>query len=88
MSKKQQDPAKSWEKAYIEFMKNYIAEKMDECDCMEIAFSAERSIEDELSRQSESDIFTVALSYLIMFAYIALALGEQNSLKRLAVSPS
>ena len=45
---------------------------------MNIAFKAERSIEDELDRQSRSDIVTVAVSYLIMFIYILLALGDLN----------
>lgn len=45
---------------------------------LDIAFKAERSIEDELDRQSQSDIVTVAVSYLIMFIYILLALGDIN----------
>ena len=88
MDKAAQEPAKSWEKAFVEFMKNYTAEEMNDCNCMDIAFSSERSIEDELSRQSESDVSTVAISYIIMFLYIAVALGEYNSPRRIPVSYS
>lgn len=50
-----------------------------------ISFSAERSIEDEIDRQSNSDISTVVISYVIMFVYISLALGHINSCRRLLV---
>ena len=35
----------------------------------------QRSVEDELERGSSADIPTVMLSYLVMFLYIAFALG-------------
>ena len=37
---------------------------------------SERSIEDELERETSGDILTVAISYSIMFLYIILALGR------------
>ena len=52
---------------------------------MSVAYMAERSIEDELTRASQSDIVTIAISYCIMFAYIAIALGQANSFSRLLV---
>ena len=52
---------------------------------MSVAYQAERSIEDELTRASQSDVTTIAISYLIMFAYIAIALGQANSFSRLLV---
>lgn len=51
-----------------------------------ISFIAERSIEDELNRESKSDVFTIAISYAIMFLYISLALGHIQSCRRLQVS--
>lgn len=63
-----------WEETFLNFMHNYTKSHPD----MNIAFKAERSIEDELDRQSQSDIVTVAVSYLIMFIYILLALGDIN----------
>lgn len=51
-----------------------------------ISFTAERSIEDELNRESNSDVFTVIVSYAVMFVYISLALGHIQSCGRLLVS--
>ncbi|XP_035212713.1 NPC intracellular cholesterol transporter 1-like isoform X1 [Stegodyphus dumicola] len=71
--------ALEWEKVFIEFLKNYSSENIT------VAFKAERSVEDELERGSHSDIVTVAISYLIMFVYIAVALGEVNTCKSMLV---
>lgn len=65
---------------FIEFMKNFSNPNLT------IAFSAERSIEDEITRESNSDISTIVVSYAIMFIYISLALGHIQSFRRLLVS--
>ncbi len=54
---------------------------------MEIGFYTERSIEDELERETAGDVITIAISYLIMFAYITFALGRINRPSRLPVRP-
>lgn len=72
------EPAKQWESLFVSYMQNWVANKSSYID---VAFSSERSIEDELKRESESDISTIVVSYLIMFVYIAIALG-QAELKR------
>ena len=46
----------------------------------------QRSIEDELDRESNSDIVTILISYLVMFAYITLFLGQFHSCDRILVS--
>ncbi|CAG5896580.1 unnamed protein product [Menidia menidia] len=71
--------ALAWEKEFIKFMKNYKNPNLT------IAFSAERSVEDEIDRESNSDISTIVISYAIMFIYISLALGHINSFRRLMV---
>ncbi|XP_076291603.1 Niemann-Pick type C-1a isoform X5 [Lasioglossum baleicum] len=76
-------PAMEWEKNYIEFMKNWTA--TEKPDYMEIAFTSERSIEDELNRESQSDVLTILVSYVIMFAYIAISLGQMKSCSRLLI---
>ena len=80
------EKAMAWEKAYIEFMKNYVnnTENRD----LIISFTSERSIEDELNRESSTDVLTIIVSYLIMFAYITVALGQVNEcfLDRILVS--
>lgn len=65
-------------------MKEWKANNMSEN--MSVAYQAERSIEDELNRASQSDVITIAISYLIMFVYIAIALGQARSFSRLLVS--
>src|SRR5687768_6237857 len=71
---KDNEDALLWEKLFLDFVHNYTMKHPE----LDIAFKAERSIEDELDRQSQSDIVTVAVSYLIMFIYILLALGDIN----------
>lgn len=67
---------------FIEFMKNYTAQPHPD---IEVAFTSERSIEDELDRESHSDVSTILVSYIIMFAYIAIALGQIRTCSRLLV---
>uniref|UniRef100_A0A8C7Y5A2 Niemann-Pick disease, type C1 n=1 Tax=Oryzias sinensis TaxID=183150 RepID=A0A8C7Y5A2_9TELE len=58
---------------FIGFMKNFSNSNLT------VAFSAERSVEDEINRESNSDINTILISYIIMFVYISLALGHIHS---------
>lgn len=52
---------------------------------MDIAFSAERSVQDEIDRLSDSELTTVLISYVVMFVYIAIALGRFSSSKNILV---
>ncbi|XP_059609454.1 NPC intracellular cholesterol transporter 1 homolog 1b [Phlebotomus argentipes] len=75
-----QDPdhlalAMEWEKLFIDFMKNY------ESDLMDVAFSAERSIEDGIQELSEAEMSTVIISYAVMFIYIMIALGKISGVR-------
>ncbi|KAG7205223.1 hypothetical protein KM043_018307 [Ampulex compressa] len=76
-------PAMEWEKTYIEFMKNWTA--TEKPTYMDIAFTSERSIEDELNRESQSDVLTILVSYIIMFGYIAISLGQIRTCSRLLI---
>lgn len=71
--------AMAWEKEFLSFMKNYSHPMMD------IAFTAERGVQDELERESEGDVLTILISYCVMFAYISLALGDFSKCRRLLV---
>lgn len=64
-------------------MKNWTTHHRPEF--MDVAYTSERSIQDELERESQSDVTTIIVSYLIMFAYIAIALGQIRSFSRLLV---
>lgn len=63
---------------FIEFMKEVTSDEEWMAD-MDIAFNAERGIEDELKRESKNDVSTIFISYVIMFAYITLSLGNISS---------
>ncbi|KAF0046827.1 NPC intracellular cholesterol transporter 1 isoform X2 [Scophthalmus maximus] len=71
--------ALAWEKEFIKFMKNFHNPNLT------IAFNAERSVEDEINRESNGDISTIVISYAIMFIYISLALGHIQSFRRVMV---
>ncbi|MCI4390967.1 hypothetical protein PGIGA_G00129000 [Pangasianodon gigas] len=67
--------ALAWEKEFVSFLKNYSNPDLI------ISFNSERSIEDEINRESNSDITTVLISYATMFVYISLALGHIRSFR-------
>ncbi|XP_056327122.1 NPC intracellular cholesterol transporter 1 [Danio aesculapii] len=71
--------ALAWEKEFIRFVKSY------ENPNLTVSFSSERSIEDEIDRESNSDVSTIVISYIIMFVYISAALGRINSCRTLLV---
>lgn len=79
-NKSKLEPALAWEKAFNAFMLEYDNPALD------IAYRSERSIEDELERMSKSDVPTVIISYVIMFIYIALALGRTDHPSKLLES--
>ncbi|KAI8497623.1 NPC intracellular cholesterol transporter 1 [Branchiostoma belcheri] len=78
--------ALAWEKAFVDFMKTYTDPANPVNSNLSISYSAQRSIEDELDRESATDIYTILVSYLIMFAYISIALGQFYSCSRLLLS--
>lgn len=64
---------------FLNFVKNYNNPNLT------ISFSAERSIEDEINRESNGDVNTVLISYVVMFVYISIALGHIKSARRFLV---
>ena len=78
------EKAKAWEKVYIDFMKEW-ASKEENSKYMDVAFTAERAIEDELNRETYMDVAIIALSYILMFAYITFSLGRITTLRRFMV---
>lgn len=72
-----------WEREFVNFMKNWTLHGKPAF--MDVAFTSERSIEDELDRESQSDVITILVSYLIMFAYIAVSLGQIHDCGRLLI---
>lgn len=79
-NKSELTPALEWESRFVELVKNFTSSNASKI--MDIAFTSERSIEDELNRESKSDISTILVSYLLMFAYIAVSLGHVDECNR------
>jgi Niemann-Pick C1 protein len=77
LQKEQNQNAMAWEKSVINYLKSYTNPNMT------ISFSTERSIQDELDRESQSDIATILISYIAMFLYITLTLGTYKVSKHL-----
>lgn len=72
--------------SFIDFLKDW--EANEKPDYMDMAYLAERSIEDEIKRLSEAEFMTVVISYLVMFVYISVALGRISSFRTVLVSVS
>lgn len=65
---------KVWESAFISYMKNWSVTHEAKLN-ISVAFNSERSVQDELNRESRAEMLTISLSYTFMFLYIALSLG-------------
>ncbi|KAJ1427399.1 Sterol-sensing domain [Sesbania bispinosa] len=67
--------AVAWEKTFIQLVKDELL-PMVQSRNLTLTFSSESSIEEELKRESTADAITILVSYLVMFAYISLTLGD------------
>eukprot|EP00249_Psilotum_nudum_P020094 c27562_g2_i2 orf=166-3330(+) len=67
--------AVAWEEAFVVLAKEELIE-MAVSHNLTIAFSSENSIQAELKRESTADIVTIVISYVVMFAYISISLGD------------
>ncbi|XP_054467753.1 NPC1-like intracellular cholesterol transporter 1 [Anoplopoma fimbria] len=74
--------AMQWE---TEFLKIVQAYQKNPANNFTFAYMAERSLEDEINRTTAEDIPIFMISYAVIFVYIAVALGEYTSWKRILV---
>ncbi|EGW08630.1 NPC1-like intracellular cholesterol transporter 1 [Cricetulus griseus] len=74
--------AKLWEEAFLKEMQAFQDSMADK---FQVAFSAERSLEDEINRTTIQDLPVFAISYIIVFLYISLALGSYSRWSRVVV---
>ncbi|XP_047170298.1 LOW QUALITY PROTEIN: NPC intracellular cholesterol transporter 1 [Vigna umbellata] len=65
----------AWEKAFIQLAKEELL-PMVQSSNLTLSFSTESSIEEELKRESTADVVTILVSYIVMFAYISVTLGD------------
>uniref|UniRef100_A0A8D1K357 SSD domain-containing protein n=1 Tax=Sus scrofa TaxID=9823 RepID=A0A8D1K357_PIG len=76
------DQAKLWEKAFLEEMQAF-QRRME--GVFQVTFMAERSLEDEINSSTFQDLPIFAVSYIVIFLYISLALGTYSSWRRVLV---
>ncbi|KAH0622987.1 hypothetical protein JD844_030872 [Phrynosoma platyrhinos] len=74
-----------WEKQFLNVLQEF---QQEYADRYTVAYMAERSLEDEISRSTWEDLPVFAVSYLLVFVYIALALGQYSSCKRIPETPA
>ncbi|XP_006770458.1 PREDICTED: Niemann-Pick C1-like protein 1, partial [Myotis davidii] len=74
--------ARLWEGAFLEEMRAF---QRQMAGTLQVTFMAERSLEDEISRTTAEDLPIFAISYLVIFLYISLALGSYTSWRRMLV---
>uniref|UniRef100_A0A4W3I1X9 NPC1 like intracellular cholesterol transporter 1 n=1 Tax=Callorhinchus milii TaxID=7868 RepID=A0A4W3I1X9_CALMI len=71
-----------WEQEYLKIVQAY---KKNMSRSFDFEFMAERSLEDEINRTTAEDLPIFAISYLVIFIYITLALGDYTSWKRILI---
>uniref|UniRef100_A0A7N8Y6M3 NPC1-like 1 n=1 Tax=Mastacembelus armatus TaxID=205130 RepID=A0A7N8Y6M3_9TELE len=74
--------AMQWEKEFLKIVQDY---QKNPASNFTFAYMAERSLEDEINRTTAEDIPIFMISYAVIFVYIAVALGEYSSWKRILV---
>ncbi|XP_036144455.1 NPC intracellular cholesterol transporter 1 homolog 1b [Monomorium pharaonis] len=74
LDEKALEPVYKWEQRFLDFMEKW--DRDDRPNFMDVAWSTEKSIQDELDRTSKAEVITVVISYLLMFVYVAFALGK------------
>ncbi|XP_032670245.1 NPC intracellular cholesterol transporter 1 homolog 1b-like isoform X2 [Odontomachus brunneus] len=70
-------PVIKWEQRFLDFMAKWVVDSRPKF--MDVAYTTEKSIEDELDRTSKAEVLTMVISYLVMFVYIFIALGKVRS---------
>ncbi|KAJ8400104.1 hypothetical protein AAFF_G00401430 [Aldrovandia affinis] len=71
-----------WEQMFLDLIQEY---QRNPATNFTFAYMAERSLEDEINRTTAEDIPIFMISYAVIFVYIAVALGEYSSFKRILV---
>ncbi|KAM9216146.1 NPC1-like intracellular cholesterol transporter 1 [Dugong dugon] len=73
---------KLWESGFLKEMQAF---QRRTAGTFQVTFMAERSLEDEINRTTGEDLPIFATSYIVIFLYIALALGSYSSRGRVLV---
>ncbi|KAG9285398.1 hypothetical protein G9A89_010873 [Geosiphon pyriformis] len=84
VEKEKSSRAVEWEAELRNYFERLIKGQNRKVDAsqLKISFSTESSLEIELNKSTNTDIFTIIISYLIMFFYASIALGNFASFPR------
>jgi len=75
LDEKEQAKAIEWERSLREYLLQLSDKAADEAE-IQIAFSTGVSLEEEINKSTNTDVKIVVLSYLAMFFYVSLTLGQ------------
>ena len=70
------DRAKAWENALLQLLASDDVRAMVQQTGLQLAYMAERSVEDEITRGTYKDVDIIILSYALMLLYISCALSS------------
>lgn len=73
------EPVLEWEQNFLDLLHEY-KNNVDPA-FVSVAYSAERSVEDEIQRVSVAEAVPIAISYILMFIYVTISLGNVRSCK-------
>ena len=76
--------AEDWEKSFVDFMLD--VQKQAQERGLRLSFNSERSLEEELNKNTNTDAKIVVVSYIVMFIYASLALGSTSVTARSLMS--
>ncbi|CCL99443.1 uncharacterized protein FIBRA_01461 [Fibroporia radiculosa] len=77
----EQERAMEWERALRDYLQD-LSERAPREAGLEIAWSTGVSLEEEINKSTNTDVKIVILSYLAMFFYVSLTLGNGSSVGR------
>lgn len=75
LDEKEQAKVMEWERSLREYL-SQLSDKVPEEAGIQIAFSTGVSLEEEINKSTNTDVKIVVLSYLAMFFYVSLTLGQ------------
>ncbi|RKP37458.1 patched family-domain-containing protein [Dimargaris cristalligena] len=70
------DQREAWETAFLDTLTNIHTDPRFDLRGLEVSYSTEISIEQELAKSTYTDVVTIAISYLVMFLYASVALSR------------
>ncbi|KAL5488039.1 NCR1 [Sanghuangporus weigelae] len=71
--------AMDWERSLREYLQNISSTALEEVG-LNVQFSTGVSLEEEINKSTNTDVKIVVLSYLVMFFYVALTLGNNAAM--------